>query len=182
MKQSNAQKREVKIVDFQETRVGALEHRGDPSRIGDTIRRFIEWRKENKLSPKMSATFNIAYVDPAETLPDEYRMDICAATSRDVTDNALGVVGKTIPGGRCAVLRHVGSDDDLRDSVVYMYAEWLPASGEEPRDFPVFFQRVSFFPDVPEHQATTDIFLPLAAIARVANTLSPGTDRIDAHE
>ena len=36
-----------------------------------------------------------------------------------------------------------------------------PASGEEPRDFPLYFQRVSFFPDVPEHEAITDVFLPL---------------------
>jgi AraC family transcriptional regulator len=33
--------------------------------------------------------------------------------------------------------------------------------GEALRDFPVFFQRVIFFPDVPEHEAVTDVFLPL---------------------
>jgi AraC family transcriptional regulator len=78
-----------------------------------------------------------------------------------VTPNAFGVVSKTIPGGRCAVLRHVGSDDNLAATVRYLYAEWLPQSGEEPRDFPLFLQRVRFFPDVPEHEAATDVFLPL---------------------
>jgi hypothetical protein len=29
--------------------------------------------------------------------------------------------------------------------------------GEEPRDFPLFCQRISFFPDVAEHEAVTDI-------------------------
>jgi AraC family transcriptional regulator len=38
---------------------------------------------------------------------------------------------------------------------------WLPDSGESPGDFPLFFQRITFFPDVPEHEAATDIFLPL---------------------
>ncbi|WP_408605894.1 hypothetical protein [Mastigocladopsis repens] len=42
-----------------------------------------------------------------------------------------------------------------------MYSIWLPLSGEEPRDFPLYLQRVSFFPDVPEYEAITDIFLPL---------------------
>jgi AraC family transcriptional regulator len=37
----------------------------------------------------------------------------------------------------------------------------LPQSDEELRDFPLFFQRVSFFPDVAESEAVTDVFLPL---------------------
>jgi AraC family transcriptional regulator len=45
--------------------------------------------------------------------------------------------------------------------VIYLYAEWLPNSGEELRDYPLYFQRIRFFPDVPEHEAVTDIFLPL---------------------
>jgi AraC family transcriptional regulator len=36
-----------------------------------------------------------------------------------------------------------------------------PQSGEAPRDFPLFLQRVLFLLDVPEHEAGTDVFLPL---------------------
>jgi AraC family transcriptional regulator len=71
------------------------------------------------------------------------------------------VVARTIPAGRCAVLRHVGSDDGFAATFDFLYREWLPKSGEEPRDFPLFLQRVKFFPDVPEHEAVTDVFLPL---------------------
>jgi AraC family transcriptional regulator len=45
--------------------------------------------------------------------------------------------------------------------VICLYLEWLPQSEEELRDFTLYFQRVSFFPDVPEHEAITDVFLPL---------------------
>lgn len=152
---------DVKIVVFEETRVAVLEHRGDPARLGDSLRRFIAWRKQNRLPPAVSATFNILYDDPAETPPEDYRIDICAAIDRRVTENPFGVVEKTIPGGRCAVVRHVGSDDALGEAVRYLYATWLPASGEEPRDFPLYLQRVRFFPDVPEREAVTDVFLPL---------------------
>lgn len=151
----------VQIVDFKQTRVAAIEHRGDPRLIGDSIRKFIEWRKQNNLPPRVSATFNILFDDPAEIPAEDFRMDICAATERPIEANAYGIIEKTIPGGRCAVLRHVGSDDTLGDSVRYLYAEWLPASGEDPGDFPLYVQRVRFFPDVPEHEAVTDIFLPL---------------------
>lgn len=151
---------QVRIVDFPETSVGALEHRGDPRLLGDTIRRFIEWRKENRLSPKVSATFNIFYNDP-ESDPDNLKLDLCATTDREIGDNDYGVVAKTIPSGRCAVLRHVGTDESLETAIRYLYADWLPASGEELRDYPLFLQRVTFFPDVPEHEAVKDVFLPL---------------------
>lgn len=152
---------DVQIIDFPATRVAVLEHRGDPNQLGDSIRRFIAWRQQNRLPPRVSATFNLLYNDPAETPPDEFRLDLCAATDREVAENPFGVVAQTIPAGRCAVLRHVGSDDTLGDALRYLYATWLPASGETPRDFPPFLQRVRFFPDVPEHEAIVDVFLPL---------------------
>lgn len=129
--------------------------------IWTTTRHFIAWRKQHGLPPSRSATFNIFYEDPDTTPPTEFHLDICAATSHPITENAYGVVPKTIPAGRCAVLRHIGSDDTLGRSIRHLYASWLPASGEEPRDFPLFLKRVRFFPDVPEHEAVTDIHLPL---------------------
>lgn len=155
------QSEQVKIVEVADTRVAVLEHRGDPALIGDSVRQFIGWRKATGLSPKTSATFNIVYDDPHDTPPADYRFDLCAALDRDMSPNDAGIVAKVIPGGRCAVLRHVGSDDNFGQAVSYLYAVWLPQSGEEPRDFPLYCQRVRFFPDVPEHEAVTDIFLPL---------------------
>lgn len=152
---------QVRIVNANEIRVAVLEHRGDPQLIGDSIRTFIDWRRKNGLSPKVSATYNILYGNPAEVEPENYHLDLCAAVDGEVAENEHGVIGKTIPGGRCAVLRHVGPDDMLGETIGYLYAEWLPQSGEEPGDFPVYLQRVSFFPDVPEREAVTDIFLPL---------------------
>jgi AraC family transcriptional regulator len=152
---------QVNIVNFKDTQVAAYEHRGDPKLIGDSIRKFIEWRKHNKLPPSVSATFNILYDNPNETDPERFRLDICAATNKEVAENSFGVMMRSIPSGRCAVLRHIGSNDNLPQAVTYLYSEWLPQSGEELRDFPLFFQRVSFFPDVSEHEAVTDVLLPL---------------------
>lgn len=151
----------VRVIMFKEVKVAVLEHRGTPNLVGNSARKFIEWRKQNNLSPQVSSTFNILYDDPSETSPEDFRLDICASTERDVADNPFGVVEKTIPGGRCAVLRHIGDDANLDESITYLYSKWLPSSGEEPRDFPLFLQRVKFFPDVAEHEAVIDVFLPL---------------------
>jgi AraC family transcriptional regulator len=151
----------VRVVQFQGTRVASLEHVGSPLRLGDSVRAFIEWRKANKLPPRLSATYNIVYNDPDETPPEEFRFRLCAATDKPIEPNAAGVTEMSIPAGRCALLRHVGSDDQLGRSILYLYSSWLPGSGEELRDFPLFMQRVAFFPDVPDSEAVTDIYLPL---------------------
>lgn len=152
---------DVKCVDFKETRVAALEHRGDPRRIGDSVRRFIDWRKQHRLPPSLSATFNILHDNPTEVAPEDFRLDICAATTQTIDANAAGIVEKHIPGGRCAMLRVTGPEEMLEQAARFLYQEWLPHSGEEPRDFPLFVQRVSFFPDVPEAEAILDVYLPL---------------------
>jgi AraC family transcriptional regulator len=152
---------QVSIIHFTPTRVATLEHRGDPKLLGTSVRNFIAWRKQNNLPPKLSATFNIVYDTPMDANHDDYHFDLCAVTDTDVAPNPFGIISKMIPGGRCAVLRHLGSDDHLGDTVTYLYTQWLPNSGAELRDFPMFFQRVSFPPEVLEQDAITDVFLPL---------------------
>ncbi|SEF49022.1 AraC family transcriptional regulator [Vibrio hangzhouensis] len=151
----------VEIVNFSETKVAALEHLGALELLGNTINSFIDWRRKNNLSPNVSRTFNIVYDDPAVTEPDKYRCEICASIKSDVKQNEYGVITKIIPTGRCAVIKHIGSDDTISETITYLYSEWLPQSEEELRDYPLFFERVSFFPDVPETEIITDIYLPL---------------------
>jgi len=43
---------------------------------------------------------------------------------------------------------------------------WLHLSGETLRDFPLILHRIQLFPDVPEHEAVTDVMLPLAGADR----------------
>lgn len=153
---------DVKIVNFEETKVAALEHRGAPELVNDLVRTFIAWRKESKLSPvKTSKNFGIAYDDPNTVEPKAFRFDICGSVAAEVPANPQGVVNKVIPGGRCAVLRHLGSHDRITESVYYLYREWLPESGEELRDFPLFFDYLNLMPETPEHELVTDIHLPV---------------------
>lgn len=152
---------DVTIREMETIPVAIMEHRGPPAEIGAAIRRFIAWRKANGLSLRNSETFNIFHSDPRTTDPLDYRLDICAGTECAVDADEQGVVSGFIPGGRCAVLRVVGNTDDLEPAALYLYRDWLPESGEEARDFPLYCQRIAFFPEVPEHEAVTDLFLPL---------------------
>lgn len=153
--------KDVTIREVEPIQVAIMEHRGPQATIGATIQRFIGWRKANGLSPKASDTFNVFHSDPRTTDPSEYRLDLCVATDRALETSDSNVGLGTIPGGRCAVMRVTGNTDDLEPAALYLYREWLPVSGEEARDFPLYCQRIAFFPEVPEHEAITELFLPI---------------------
>lgn len=153
---------EVEVVDFETTQVAVVEHRGDPARVNESAQRFVEWRKVTGLSPVASSdTFGIAYDDPNTTEPEQFRFDIGGEVETIVPANSQGVINKVIPGGRCARLRHLGSHERLGESAYYLYRDWLPQSGEELRDFPLFFLYQNLITDTPEHELITDLYLPL---------------------
>ena len=152
----------VRIVDFPETKVAVLEHLGPPDRVNESAGRFIEWRKATGLSPiRDSQTFGIAYDDPTLADPESFRFDIAGSVREAIPDNDHGVINKIIPAGRCAVVRHYGSHENIGDGAYYLYRDWLPESGEEPRDFPLFFHYLNLIPETAEHELITDIHLPL---------------------
>jgi AraC family transcriptional regulator len=151
---------EVQIVDFPETKVAALEHHGSPESEYQTARRLIEWRVQNGLRRDRHRSYGIHYTDPRTTPPDQHRVDFCVSVDQDVPPNPQGVITKIIPGGRCAVARHLGSRAH-NSAAVYLYEVWLPRSGEVLRDFPIFFHYVNVGPEVQEHEMITDVYLPL---------------------
>lgn len=152
----------VDIINFAETKIAALEYKGKPELLNTKIPHFIAWRKETGLSPVyVNRTFGIPYNDPNSCPPDEFRFDICGEITSDISENNYGVIQKIIPEGRCAVIRHLGSRDHLHEPIYYLYRTWLKQSGEEVRDFPLFFQYVNLFPETPENELITNIFLPI---------------------
>lgn len=155
----------VKIVHVGSELVAALEHHGAPAVLNDSVRHFIEWRKSTGLSPvESSRTYGIVYDNLDTTLPADFRFDICGSVIEEVPVNAQGIITKLISGGRCAVVRHVGSRDRVGESVYYLYRQWLPKSGEELRDFPVYFHYLTLGFDQPESEQQTDVYLPLKSL------------------
>lgn len=155
----------VDIVEFATTRIAMLEHRGPTERLNDTVGQFIAWRKGSGLSPKdASRTFGIAYDNPDTTPPENFRFGICGEVAADVPPNPQGVIAAIIPGGRCARVRHHGSHTRMGESIYPLYRNWLPESGEELRDFPLYFHYVNLLPETAEGDLVTDIYLPLKSL------------------
>lgn len=155
---------QVQITETPDVRVALLMHRGPPRELPASINRFIAWRRAHRLPPARSATYNLFYDDVETTPPADYRLGLCAGLKHfngAIDANPQEVVESLIPGGPCAVLRHVGPDHGLSAAAHFLYREWLPASGHALRDFPLYLKRLSFFPDVPAQAAVSELFLPL---------------------
>lgn len=154
---------QIKIVDFNTVRAAALEHRGSPGMLNATVRQFIEWRKHSAASPVASSrTFGIPRNNPDTTPHQDWRFDICGESHSAIARNDFGVREITIPGGRCAVLRHQGSTDHINETIYPFYRDWLPHSGEQLAEHPLFFHYLSAYPETPLDQWQTDIYFPLA--------------------
>ena len=154
---------DVTIRDVPPTPVAIIEHRGDRAMLGDTIQRFIAWRKAAGLSPETNPTFMVFRSERIPAVPADYSADLCVATDRPIEARDTQVKAGVIPGGRCAVLRVAnGASNNMEPEGLFLYRDWLPASGEEAGDFPIYSKRwLSFFPDVPVHEVVAELFLPL---------------------
>lgn len=81
----------VRIVDFAQVRVAALEHQGPPAQLDQTVEQFIQWRMASGQSPVgESRTFGIPYGNPDTTTAQAFRFDICGEINGDVAPNDYG--------------------------------------------------------------------------------------------
>jgi AraC family transcriptional regulator len=155
----------VRIVDFPATAVAALEHRGPPELEHVTAGKLIQWRIAQGLGPERSRSYGVHHTDPRTTPPAEHRVDFCVTVDFEVAPNALGIVNKIIPASRCAVARHAGARHDIA-AARWLHDVWLPASGEQRGDLPIFFHYVNVGPAVREPDMLTDVYLPLRGSRR----------------
>ena len=95
-------------------------------------------------------------------MPTDYSMDLCVGTEPPIEPNDQQMKAGVIPGGRCAVLRYPCNTNNLEPAALYLYRDWLPASDEEARDFPIYCQRrLCLIPEAPAHEVVVEVFLPL---------------------
>lgn len=154
---------QVSITEFPSTRVAMMLHKGRPDRIHESIQAFVAWRRANGLTRQETPTFTVFFGDPRTTPPEEFRLGLCAGLPVSVEPRDDRIETTIIPQGRCAVIRIIGHTEGLEDAARFLYRTWLPQSGETLRDFPLFCQRLTFFPDVPETETMVDLFLPLTS-------------------
>ena len=151
----------VSIVAFPETRVAAIRHVGAPSLEHETARKLVAWKLERGLRDQARyRSYGLHYTDPRTMAPGAYRVDFCLSFDGPIDANPHGIVEMIIPAMRCARARDVGSRLDNK-AARYLCDEWLPRSGEQVAAQPLVFHYVNVGPGVKDHEAITDVYLPL---------------------
>ncbi|MEO8157165.1 MAG: GyrI-like domain-containing protein [Betaproteobacteria bacterium] len=152
---------QVEIVEFPETRVASIEHRGSPALEHQTVRKLVAWKLENHLFDQQNnRSYGLHYADPRNSPPAEHHVDFCLSLEESVGPNHHGIETKVIPGQRCARARDVGSRSN-NQAAAYLYETWLPQSGETPSGAPMIFHYVNVGPNVKPEEMITDVYLPL---------------------
>jgi AraC family transcriptional regulator len=152
---------QVSIVTFPETKVATVSHVGSPLLEHDTADKLIAWKLEHRLVDQaIYRSYGLHYTNPRTVNPAEHRVDFCLSYDGCIDPNPYGVVKGIIPTTRCALARDIGSRLN-NQAAWYLFYEWLPHSGEEMPNRPLVFHYVNVGPSVKEHDAITDVYLPL---------------------
>tara|TARA_Y100000766_G_scaffold53692_2_gene43514 strand:+ start:13632 stop:14528 length:897 start_codon:yes stop_codon:yes gene_type:complete len=152
---------QVNVQHFPTIPIAEWVHQGQPNLVLKTVKSFIEWRKQETLPPSAYRTFNVLYDDPNTTRDEDYRFGVACEIPQEKTIDHSNIETKHIPAGLCATVRLIGDDSQIGDYVHELYASWLPSTLFVLRDFPIFIERVRFYPEVGAADAITDIYLPI---------------------
>lgn len=154
---------DVTILDLPDIPVAILEHRGDRSKIKETAERFRAWCNAVSLSLETGrSSFMVFRSEREPAVPEDYSMDLCIGTDRSIQAADAPIKAGLIPGGRCAVLRYPGNTNNLEPAALYLYRDWLPQSGEEARDFPIYARRQLIpISNMQAHEVVVELHLPL---------------------
>ncbi|MGI2114515.1 AraC family transcriptional regulator [Shewanella frigidimarina] len=135
----------VDIVSFDAQSLAVMEHHGDPALLPQTIARFIEWRRQFALSPTSCRTFNLLYSSPELSVKTQYRIDIGVslnAETQALVSESSQIMLKSIPQGRCAMIKYSGDDNGLAAAIDYLYRDWVNANDITLRNYPLFLERL----------------------------------------
>jgi AraC family transcriptional regulator len=142
--------------------VAFLRHVGPYAAVGPTFGRFLGWAGRRGLFGPDTRVLAIYHDDPDVTPEDKTRCDCCVTVDEHFQpEGEVGV--QTIDGGDYAVLTHTGPYDRLCEAYRWLYGSWLPASGRELRDRPLFEIYLNSPQDTPPEGLVTEVYLAIHA-------------------
>ena len=144
----------VRVETCRGYRLAVSEHRGSYMDIG---RAFSRVRDRVDSGSLMVAIYED---DPDAVPPADLR-----SAAGTVVDPGMKIphdlAERMVPAGRYAIMRYIGPYSSMHAAYLWLYGQWLPSSGEEPRDHPIIEEYLTDPAITPPVDAVTDILLPL---------------------
>lgn len=148
------------IENFGGALLATLAHHGDYQQIGSTFDRLFLVASSRELIAPSARWFGVYYDDP-DQIPVEKLRALAGVTLVDGQDAGDELERFTLPETRCAVLEYTGPHSEIEAAYHWLFSQWLPGSGYETRDFPMWEEYVNDPKTTPAQELITRIYLPL---------------------
>jgi AraC family transcriptional regulator len=148
----------ITFTTFPGMTLAALPHRGSYQDIGTTFMHLFTLAGSSGLAQPEVPGIGVYFDDPEQVPIQQLRA--LAGVPVDPQAAFGGAFERfDIPAGRCAVLTYTGPYNEMAAAYQWMFSQWLPTSGLEPVDFPVFEQYLNDPRTTPPAQLQTQICL-----------------------
>lgn len=141
-------------------RLAALPHKGPYLEIGRSFEAVGAIFTARNLWPQARGMAGLYFDDP-NAVPEA---DLHSYAGVVLAENAPvpdGLEEVSTAGGKLAILTFKGPYSGLKNAYDYLYGVWLPKSGEEPAEAPVFEVYLNNPMDTAPDELLTEICLPL---------------------
>jgi AraC family transcriptional regulator len=150
----------VDITDQPPRRVAAVAHTGPYPEIGGAFEKLSAIISARGLWPAVGGGVAVYYDDPAAVEAKALRSH-AGFVLDERAEMPAGLDEVRLAAGPAAVLHFKGPYAGLQAGYDYLYGVWLPQSGREPADAPVFEVYLNGPSDIPPEELLTDIVVPL---------------------
>jgi AraC family transcriptional regulator len=152
---------DVTILGLPAMRLAALPHTGPYIGIGATFGRLMDAIARSGLMPHLAGPAVAIYHDDPSSVPAAELRAHAGMLLGDAAPVAAGLDDVTVAGGRHAVLTLKGPYSGIPAAWIWLYGDWLPASGEEPGDRAPFEIYRNSMADTAPADLLTEICVPL---------------------
>ncbi|MAS43869.1 MAG: AraC family transcriptional regulator [Rhodobacteraceae bacterium] len=154
----------VEIVTLPARRLAAMPHHGDYMKIDRAMGRLISALGAQPDVRTRDEMIGMFLSDPGIGPVEALRSLACLPLEDGSAPPAPPLSAETLRGGDWARLRYVGPYADMPGAYRWLLGTWLPGSGREPADAPIFEAYLDDPRDTAPAALRTDIHLPLRAL------------------
>ena len=155
------QMNDVEIRQLDPIKLVCIPHKGSYMGIGKAFHELVVWATARGLGGKGSRIIGIYYDDPDSVAEEDLRALAGGVVDADFQLDDDKLVLHELVGGRTAVLLHKGPYAQAGQSYDWLYGTWLPQSGEQPADAPMYEEYLNDPQTTPPAELLTEICMPL---------------------
>jgi AraC family transcriptional regulator len=151
---------DVGVTTVPQQHLIAVAHRGPYMNIGKSFDLLFTTLAQRGLIRPDLRMVGVYLDDPTSVPESELRAQAAVIVNEPMKVDAP-LFTTQIRGGDHAVLKYKGPYGDMRAAYDWLYGQWLPSSGREAADAPVFEEYLNSPRDTAPTELRTDIYLPL---------------------